>query len=59
MLDPISVIFVTIFSAIMSTAVLGSLLPTAIPGVRRWFTASALAIVALALFLLQSVGPVG
>ncbi|MPS26671.1 diguanylate cyclase [Pigmentiphaga sp.] len=57
MLDPISVIFVTIFSAIMSTAVLGSLLPTAIPGVRRWFTASALAIVALALFLLQSVGP--
>ncbi|MBN9473891.1 MAG: diguanylate cyclase [Bordetella sp. SCN 67-23] len=57
MLDPISVIFVTIFSAIMSTAVLGSLLPTAIPGVRRWFNASVMAIVALALFLLQSVGP--
>jgi len=57
MLDPISVIFVTIFSAVMSMAVLGSLLPTAIPGVRRWFTASAMAIVALALILLQGTGP--
>jgi len=50
MLDPISVIFVTIFSAIMSTAVLGALLPTAIPGVRRWFHASVMGLVALAPF---------
>lgn len=57
MLDPISVLSVTIFSAIMSTAVLGSLLSTAIPGVRRWFAASVMAIAALILLLLQGIGP--
>lgn len=57
MVDPISIIFVTIFSAVMSLAVLGSLMRAAIPGVRRWFGASIAAILALVLFTLQGYGP--
>lgn len=57
MVDPISLLFVTIFSAVMSMAVLGSLLPAAIPGVRRWLAASIVSILALALFSAQGHGP--
>lgn len=41
----------------MSVAILGSLLPAGIPGVRRWMAANALAIVCLVLFSLQRVAP--
>ncbi|MBX6318203.1 GGDEF domain-containing protein [Pigmentiphaga sp.] len=57
MVDPISIILVTIFSAVMSLAVLGSLLRTGIPGVRRWFAASILAVLALVLYALQGHAP--
>jgi diguanylate cyclase (GGDEF)-like protein len=42
-------------SSLMSVAILGSLLPAGIPGVRRWIAANALAIVGLVLFTLQHV----
>ena len=41
----------------MSVAILGSLLPAGIPGVRRWMGANALAILGLVLFSLQRVAP--
>lgn len=41
----------------MSVAILGSLLPAGIPGVRRWVGANALAIVGLVLFALQRTAP--
>jgi diguanylate cyclase (GGDEF)-like protein len=46
-------------SSIMSVAILGSLMPAGIPGLRRWISANALAIVGLVLFALQrTVSPV-
>jgi len=44
-------------SSIMSVAILGSLLPAGIPGVRRWVSANALAIAGLVLFALQRTAP--
>ncbi|TDV19485.1 diguanylate cyclase (GGDEF)-like protein [Paraburkholderia caballeronis] len=44
-------------SSIMSVAILGSLLPARIPGVRRWMGANALAVVGLVLFSLQRAAP--
>ena len=41
----------------MSVAILGSLLPARIPGVRRWMGANALAVVGLVLFSLQRAAP--
>jgi diguanylate cyclase (GGDEF)-like protein len=57
MLDPVSLLIVTVLSGIMSMAVLGSLRPAAIPGVGYWISANALAIVGLVLFALQRTAP--
>lgn len=55
MLNPVSILFVTMLSSIVSIVILGSLVPAGIPGVRRWLAANALAIVGLVLFALQGV----
>ncbi|GAA4325951.1 GGDEF domain-containing protein [Pigmentiphaga soli] len=55
--DPVSILIVTILSALMSLAVLGSLLPAGIPGVRYWFGGNMLSILSFVLFALQRQGP--
>jgi hypothetical protein len=57
MLDPVSILIVTVLSGIVSMAVLGSLRPARIPGVTYWIGANALAIVGLILFTLQRIAP--
>ncbi|CAB3772937.1 GGDEF domain-containing protein [Paraburkholderia humisilvae] len=57
MLDPASILIVTVLSGIMSMAVLGSLRPAAIPGIGYWIRGNALAIVGLILFALQRSTP--
>jgi diguanylate cyclase (GGDEF)-like protein len=57
MLDPVSILIVTVLSGIMSMAVLGSLKPAAIPGVGYWIRGNALSIVGLILFALQRSTP--
>jgi diguanylate cyclase (GGDEF)-like protein len=57
MFSPVNALLVTILSSVMSMAVLGSLLPAAIPGVRYWIGANALASVSLILFALQGHAP--
>ncbi len=57
MLDPVSILIVTVLSGIMSMAVLGSLRPAAIPGVGYWISANALAIAGLVLFAMQRTAP--
>ncbi|NKJ50138.1 GGDEF domain-containing protein [Burkholderia sp. SG-MS1] len=53
MLNPLSILLVTVLSSAMAMAVLGSLWRAAIPGVGYWIAANALAIVALLAFALQ------
>ena len=57
MFNPVSILIVTMLSSIMSIAILGSLLPADIPGVRRWMAANALSILGLVLFALQRSAP--
>ncbi|WGS53742.1 GGDEF domain-containing protein [Paraburkholderia sp. D15] len=57
MLNPLSILLVTVLSSAMAMAVLGSLWRVAIPGVGHWIVANALAIVALLAFSLQGIGP--
>ncbi|HVE09650.1 MAG TPA: GGDEF domain-containing protein [Paraburkholderia sp.] len=57
MLDPVSILIVTVLSGIISMAVLGSLRPARIPGVTCWLRANALAIAGLILFALQRTAP--
>jgi diguanylate cyclase (GGDEF)-like protein len=53
MLNPLSILLVTVLSGAMAMAVLGSLWRAAIPGVGYWISANAVAIVALLAFALQ------
>jgi diguanylate cyclase (GGDEF)-like protein len=53
MLNPLTILLVTVLSGAMAMAVLGSLWRAAIPGVGYWITANAVAIVALLAFALQ------
>ncbi|RKT21321.1 diguanylate cyclase (GGDEF)-like protein [Paraburkholderia sp. RAU2J] len=53
MLNPLSILLVTVLSSAMAMAVLGSLWRAAIPGVGYWIAANAVAIVALLAFALQ------
>jgi diguanylate cyclase (GGDEF)-like protein len=53
MFSPVSILVVTVLSGLMATAVLGSLLPAAIPGLGCWIAANTLAIVSLLLFATQ------
>jgi len=53
MLNPLSILLVTVLSSAMAMAVLGSLWRAAIPGVGYWISANAVAIVALLAFALQ------
>ncbi len=53
MLNPVSILGVTVLSSVMSMAVLGSLLRAAIPGVGCWVLANAFSAVALICFALQ------
>ncbi|WP_229012221.1 GGDEF domain-containing protein [Paraburkholderia gardini] len=53
MLNPVSILGVTVLSGVMAMAVLGSLLRAAIPGVGCWVVANALSIVALICFASQ------
>jgi diguanylate cyclase (GGDEF)-like protein len=53
MLNPLSILLVTVLSSAMAMAVLGSLWRAAIPGVGYWIAANAVAIVALFAFALQ------
>ena len=53
MLNPLSILLVTILSGAMAMAVLGSLWRAAIPGLGYWIAANAVAIVALLAFALQ------
>lgn len=55
--NPAGILFVTVVSGVMGMAVLGSLLPAAISGVRHWIAANALSIVAFCLFSFQGHGP--
>jgi diguanylate cyclase (GGDEF)-like protein len=57
MLNPLSILLVTVLSGAMAMAVLGSLWRAAIPGVGYWISANAVAIVALLAFALQGHGP--
>ncbi len=54
MLNPVSILLVTVLSSLMSVAMLGSLQFAAIPGVRRWIVAGLLWVVSMALVALQS-----
>ncbi|MFM0238677.1 GGDEF domain-containing protein [Paraburkholderia phytofirmans] len=56
MLNPLSILLVTVLSSAMAMAVLGSLWRAAIPGVGYWISANAIAIVALLAFALQGHG---
>lgn len=47
MLNPLSILLITVLSSAMAMAVLGSLWRAAIPGVGYWISANAAAIVAL------------
>ena len=53
MLSPFSVLAVTVVSEITAIALLGSLLPAAIPGIRYWIGANALTAGAFFCFALQ------
>lgn len=53
MFSPVSILVVTVLSGLMATAVLGSLLPAAIPGLGCWIAANTLAVVSLLLFATQ------
>ncbi|RKF44287.1 GGDEF domain-containing protein [Paraburkholderia fungorum] len=53
MLNPLTILVVTVLSSTMAMAVLGSLWRAAIPGVGYWISASAIAIVALIALALQ------
>ncbi|HEY2020973.1 GGDEF domain-containing protein [Paraburkholderia sp.] len=53
MLNPLTILLVTVLSGAMAMAVLGSLWRAAIPGVGYWIAANALGIVALLAFALQ------
>lgn len=53
MLNPVSLLVVTVLSGLMASAVLGSLLPASIPGVGYWIGANVLAIVSMLLFATQ------
>jgi hypothetical protein len=53
MLNPLTILVVTVLSGAMGMAVLGSLWRAAIPGVGYWISANAVAIVALLAFALQ------
>jgi len=57
MLNPVSILLVTMLSDLMGVAILGSLLPAGIPGVRRWIGGNALAIAGLVLVTLQGIAP--
>src|SRR6201996_7990051 len=57
MLNPLSILLVTVLSSAMAMAVLGSLWRAAIPGVGYWITANAVAIVALLAFSLPGHAP--
>ena len=53
MLNPLSILLITVLSGAMAMAVLGSLWRAAIPGVGYWISANAVAIVALLAFAMQ------
>lgn len=53
MLNPLSILLITVLSSAMAMAVLGSLWRAAIPGVGYWISANAAAIVALLAFAMQ------
>ncbi|MFL9903476.1 GGDEF domain-containing protein [Paraburkholderia fungorum] len=53
MINPLTILVVTVLSSAMSMAVLGSLWRAVIPGVGYWISASAVAIVALLAFVSQ------
>ncbi len=53
MLNPVSILAVTVLSGVMAMAVLGSLLPASIPGVGYWVVANALAVISLLCFASQ------
>jgi diguanylate cyclase (GGDEF)-like protein len=53
MLNPLSILLITVLSSAMAMAVLGSLWRAAIPGVGYWISANAAAIVALFAFAMQ------
>lgn len=57
MLNPVSILAVTILSSLMSMAVLASLRPAGIAGLPRWISANALAVFSLVLFAWQGRGP--
>jgi diguanylate cyclase (GGDEF)-like protein len=57
MLNPLTILVVTVLSGAMGIAVLGSLWRAAIPGVGYWISANAVAIAALLAFSLQGSGP--
>ncbi|HEY1996830.1 MAG TPA: GGDEF domain-containing protein [Paraburkholderia sp.] len=53
MLNPVSILVVTVLSGLMAAAVLGSLLPAAIPGLGLWIGANVLAMVSMLLYATQ------
>jgi diguanylate cyclase (GGDEF)-like protein len=57
MLNPLSILLITVLSSAMAMAVLGSLWRATIPGVGYWISANAAAIVALLAFAMQGIGP--
>lgn len=57
MLNPLSILLITVLSSTMAMAVLGSLWRAAIPGVGCWISANAAAIVALLGFAMQGHAP--
>lgn len=57
MLNPLTILLVTVLSGAVAMAVLGSLWRAQIPGVGYWISANALAIVALLAFSLQGHAP--
>ncbi len=57
MFSPVSILVVTALSRILSILVLISLRSHAIPGVRRWIWANAIAVGSLVLFASQKVAP--
>ncbi|SMG57777.1 GGDEF domain-containing protein [Paraburkholderia susongensis] len=57
MLNPLTLLLVTVLSGVMAMAVLGSLWRAAIPGVGYWIAANAVAIAGLLAFALQGHAP--
>jgi diguanylate cyclase (GGDEF)-like protein len=57
MLNPFSILVVTVLASLMAVAMLGSLRPAAIAGLGVWITASLVSLVALPLFALQGHAP--